>query len=135
VVAGPYVSRQVSSTVFDHASIPASVLLQHEADAINTRDAASADWWSLLDADRLVAGTPEAPIAMPAMVVDEAVIYADECRGSPLHRPLGASLTGQPELEQLFDDRYPNHPKDGRRDQATTWLKVLEHARRLGVVR
>ena len=136
VVAGPYVNAQVSSDVFDHASIPASVLRLHELPSINTREAAAADVWSLLDEQRLLDGRPQPGIAMPSIEIDAETIYADDCRGSPLHRPVGAapSSTGQPELERFMDARWPGHAKDGRRDQMTTWMRVLDHARRLGVL-
>jgi phospholipase C len=136
LVVSPYVKPQVSSTVFDHCSLIASVLRQHDLDPLNDRDAAANDIWSLLDEQLLLDGTPLSPIKLQPIPEDDAVIYAPQCTnagGIGLHvRPGSAPSLGQPELE-AFADAHPSS-KDGRVDAMSTYAKCIEWAKLLGVV-
>lgn len=134
LVVGPYVRPQVSSTVFDHTSSIATVLRQHGLPALNARDEAANDLWSLLDEGLLLDGTPDDPLELPPVVADDEVIYAEECRGSRLHVAAGTPVSsGQPELEAFFRDRAPG--RDLLAEGTQVWARVLAHARELGVVK
>jgi hypothetical protein len=124
----------VSSTQFDHTSVIASVLRQHELDPLNVRDDGANDVWGLLDEQLLLDGTPLPPIELQPIDVDEDALNAPECNGLGgigLHGSLPG--TGQPELE-AFANAHPS-PLDGRLDQEATFAKILAHARDLGVLR
>ncbi|HEY4222568.1 MAG TPA: alkaline phosphatase family protein, partial [Myxococcota bacterium] len=136
LVISPYVKAQVNSTVFDHTSLIASVLRQHELPPLNGRDDAANDLWGLLDEQLLLDHTPLPPIKLDPIEADDSVIYAPECGGGGigLHvSPTSAPDIGQPELE-AFANAHPSS-KDGRRDQDLTLAKIMAHARDLGVVR
>ncbi|OGQ24446.1 MAG: hypothetical protein A2138_14070 [Deltaproteobacteria bacterium RBG_16_71_12] len=139
LVIGPYVSPQVSSTVFDHTSVIASVLRQHELDPLNERDDAANDLWSLCDRERLLAGQWEpAPALDPIAVTDDEIYAIEGCTSSlgaiDFHRAPGTwPATQQPELE-AFADQHPS-AGDGRRDGPAAWARIVARARALGAVR
>jgi phospholipase C len=136
LVVGPWVRPQVSSTVFDHTSTIATLLRQHELEPLNERDAAANDLWGLLDEEALLDGAPADPIAIAPIDAAEEIIYAEECRGSPLHVAGGrgaAPPSGQPELEAFFRERAPGRDLLG--EGPATWARILAHARDLGVVK
>jgi phospholipase C len=135
LVIGPYVKPQVSSTVFDHTSIIASVLRQHELDPLNGRDEAANDLWSLLDEQALLDGKAEDPITLDPIEVDETELEAEECKGSPLHIPAGVASysSGQPELEAFFKDRVPGRDLPAEGPEA--YARLIARARELGVAR
>lgn len=136
LVVGPYVKPQVSSTVFDHTSIIATLLRQQELPHLNARDEAAADLWSLLDEQALLDNKPADPITLAPIEADEEVIYAEECRGLPLHVPAGASAappSGQPELEVWFRDHARG--RDLLAEGPAVWGRILARARELGAVK
>ncbi len=140
LVVGPYVKRAVSSTVFDHTSLIATVLRLHDLPSLNVRDAAANDLLSLLDVERMAARAPDAGVQLDPLVVRDDTLGSAQCIGTPLHiAPEGAlvdgvSITGQPEFEAAFVARYGNHhPKDLRLQGAASMQLLMERARALGV--
>jgi phospholipase C len=133
VVSGPWIkSGHVSSTVYDHTSFLAFLETLYGLKPLTLRDAAANDMTDLLDLQRIDEGTPVAPIELPVIEVDEAVIYAEECR----HNLFGPTMkTGQPELE-LFLNATPSKRWGDRRDQSRqTFERLLAHARARGLIR
>jgi phospholipase C len=97
LVVGPYVRPHVSSTIFDHTSLIATVLRLHELEPLNVRDESANDVFSLLDEDRLLAEEPSAGEKLPTFEVDESEIYAEGCvTGLPFHAPVYEAFTTQP---------------------------------------
>lgn len=135
IVAGPYVSRgRVTSTVFDHTSVLATLHSLFETTPLTTRDRSANDLLELLDLDRLDAGEVRPGEALPAIEADDSVIYAPECtRGLGLARASPGSLTGQPELERFLDARP--HPGDRRRSTDEVYEVLLRRAVKRGVLR
>lgn len=79
LVAGPYVKEgHVSSVVRDHASVVKHITSMFGLPALTRRDAAAADLSECLDLERLAAGDPRPPAALPAVEVDESTID-DRC--------------------------------------------------------
>lgn len=94
IVAGPYVKQGfVSSVVRDHTSVLAHIESMFGLEPLTMRDAAANDLSDLIDVERLQAGNPAPPAAMPAIEVDESMIEAacSERRSTPT------------DLEQLAD--------------------------------
>ena len=76
IVAGPYAKRGVNSTVLEHCSVLAHLERQFGLVPLNARTAASNDLSSTIDTDRMAIG-PDAPIALPAVEIDESQLGAD----------------------------------------------------------
>lgn len=136
LVVGPWVKPQVSSTVFDHTSLVATVLRQQELPPLTGRDENANDLWSLLDEKALLDGKPAEPIALAPIEADDEVIHAEQCRGLPLHVPAGearAPHSGQPELEAWF--REKNAGRDLLAEGPSVWARILAHARELGAIK
>lgn len=76
IVAGPYAKRGVNSTVLEHCSVLAQIERQFGLVPLNARTAASNDLSSTIDTDRMAIG-PDAPIALPAVEIDESQLGAD----------------------------------------------------------
>lgn len=136
-VVGPFVKNEVSDVQFDHASVYATIAALHGLDPIGTRDKNANTLLSLLDEDLMRADTPREGPALPAIVADEAEIFADECRGVAFHGRAAAAgdITGQPELEDLYVGRFANAAKGLRADTDGTFKDLMAHARSQGVWR
>jgi len=81
-VAGPYVKQgYVSSVTMDHCSVLRDIQNRFGLADLNQRVTAAADLSDVLDLDALAAGTPRAPITIPAIEIDESRIR-QECRGA-----------------------------------------------------
>jgi phospholipase C len=75
LVAGPYVKRgHTSSVVRDHSSVLAHINGMFGLEPLTARDAAATDLGELLDLDRLAAGNPRPPAALPFIEVDESMV-------------------------------------------------------------
>lgn len=105
VVMGPYVKKGVSSVLFDHTSVLAFVERLYGVAPLTARDRAANDLAVLLDRTRLAEQAPAAPIQLPQVVADEAVIYAPSCAFSVGSTGSGLVSTGQAELEALLERR------------------------------
>jgi hypothetical protein len=83
------------------------------------------------------ADAPRPAPALPAVVVDEAEVFADECRGVAFHGniPDVGAITGQAELERLYVGRFANAARGLRVDTDGTFKDLLAHAKSQGVWR
>ncbi|HUQ08605.1 MAG TPA: alkaline phosphatase family protein [Kofleriaceae bacterium] len=82
IVAGPYVKQNyVSSVVMDHCSVLRHLQNMFGFADLNQRVTAANDLTDCLDLDALAAGTPRAPITVPAIEIDESSIR-QECRNA-----------------------------------------------------
>ncbi len=109
---GPYVKEgHVCNTVYDHTSLLAFMESLYDLEPLNERDAAANDLFDTLDADRIAARNPAAPIDMPVVEAEESEIYAEECMYD-----LGRDreLMHQPEFETWLDQLPMQHPTDNR---------------------
>lgn len=128
LVLGPYVKRQVSSTLFDHSSVSAMVQTLYGVAPLTARDRAANDLTGLLDMARIEARAPAPPIALEPVVADEAELYAAGCVAAPFGSLRAPAITGQPELEQLLE-RSPRGALDRRArtdDLYQRWLAEVE---------
>jgi phospholipase C len=133
VVTGPWVKHgTVSSSQYDHTSCLAFLQYLHGLEPLTARDAAANNLLDLLDEERLLTNTPAAPVTMPTIEADEAVIYAPECVTVRDEVP---SITHQPELEALLDAYPGGHPLDRRAQTEEIYEACLDEAVRLGVLR
>lgn len=86
LIAGPYVKAgHVSSVTMDHCSVLKHIETHFGLAPLNQRVSAANDLSDVLDLAALAAGTPRAPVDIPAIVIDESAIRA-ECRGKPGQR-------------------------------------------------
>ena len=136
-VVGPFVKNEVSDVQFDHTSVYATIAALHGLPPIGTRDRNASTLLGLLDEDLMRADAPRPAPALPAIVVDEAEVFADECRGVAFHgnRPDVGAITGQAELEQLYVGRFANAAKGLRADTDGTFKDLMAHAKSQGVWR
>jgi phospholipase C len=75
LIAGPYVKKgNVSSTVYDHTSVLKHIENMFGLAPLTARDAAASDLSDAIDQARLAAGTPEPPIELPMVVLDESTM-------------------------------------------------------------
>lgn len=117
-VAGPYIKQgYVSSVVRDHCSVLSHISKLYGLDPLTRRVAWAPDLLDFIDLERLAAGKPRPPVAMPEIIVDEAMI--DDAVRDP--------NPGQPELAALADAGFipPQYTDRGR---------TREHALALGTV-
>ncbi len=136
-VAGPFVKNEISDVQFDHTSIYATIAALHGLDPIQIRDRNANTLLSLLDEERMEKDDPREGPELPAIVADEAEIFADECRGFSFHgrgdEP--GAITGQAELEGAFLSRFPNLAKSLRADTVGAMADMLANAEQQGVWR
>jgi phospholipase C len=84
LIVGPYVKQgAVSSVHYDHTSVLKHLEGVYGLPPLTQRSSAANDLSDALDAERLAAGAPAAPIQLPAVEVDENMLPA-ECHGSSL---------------------------------------------------
>ena len=137
LVVGPWVSKQVSDVVFDHASIYATIAALHDLEPLGARDAAANTLLSLLDEGAMAKGNPRAGVELAPIVADEAEIFADECKGFAFHRndaEVGrGAITGQAELERAFVARFPDAARNLRAATDGSMRDLLARARQQGV--
>ena len=82
LIAGPYVKPgHVSSVTLDHCSVLRHMEKMFDLEPLNQRTMAANDLDDALDLVAVAAGTPQAPITLPAVEIDESMIGA-ECRTS-----------------------------------------------------
>lgn len=82
MVIGPYVKEgYVSSVTMDHCSVLKHISNHFNLAPLNQRVTAANDLSDCLDLDALAAGTPRAPMSIPAIEIDESSIR-QECRRS-----------------------------------------------------
>jgi len=80
LIVGPWVKEgHVSSVVYDHTSILKHIETMFDLEPLTARDAAAADLSDAIDADRMAANEPKAPITLPAIELDASDID-DACR-------------------------------------------------------
>lgn len=128
MVLGPWVrAGHASDVVFDHTSPLAHIQGMFGLEALTARDAAASDLWPLIDEDRLAAGTPLAPAALPVITLTEDEIAA-ECRSAARRG------TGQRELQAALARLGYGH-LDRTADLERTVRRWLAHAERLGSCR
>ncbi|MEE2830601.1 MAG: alkaline phosphatase family protein [Myxococcota bacterium] len=138
LLSGPWVKEgHVSSRVYDHSSLLAFLEGLWELEPLSERDAAADPMMDVLDIDRLLEGRPAAPIQLPVIEADDAELYAPECAWDLNVRsdspPSG--VTGQPELEAVFDGRLAGSLHDRREQTDRIYEDLLDEAVRLGVLR
>ena len=93
-VAGPYVKQgYVSSVVRDHCSVLSHITKKYGLEPLTQRVAWAPDLSDFIDQERLEAGDPRPPVAMPEIVVDESSLTGACARVTP----------SQPELAALAD--------------------------------
>jgi phospholipase C len=101
IAAGPYVKqRHVSSVVFDHTSA-----LKHIEDTfglapLTARSSAATGLADLIDLERLAAGEPSAPIALPAVEIDETQLPAACTGAGPFSAPFEHDILAWAEAER-----------------------------------
>ncbi len=135
-VVGPFVRKEVSNVVFDHTSLYATIAALHGLPAIGARDAAANTLLGLLDEDLMDRDAPRDGPVLAAVVADEAEIFAAGCAGFAFHDgspDVVGTITGQPELETLFAQRFPNAARSLRADTEGHFKDLLAHARSQGV--
>jgi phospholipase C len=100
-VAGPYVKQgHVSSVVRDHCTVLSHITKQYDLDPLTERVAWSPDLSDFIDLERLAAGKPAPPVAMPEVVVNESELVGACAQFAP----------SQPELSALADAGFfPQH--------------------------
>jgi hypothetical protein len=77
LVIGPYVKQgHVSSVVYDHTSPLRHIENAFGLPTLNGRTEAANDLTDCLDAERVAAGMPAAPITLPAVEIDETMLDA-----------------------------------------------------------
>lgn len=100
-VAGPYVKQNyVSSVVRDHCSVLSHITKQYGLDPLTERVAWAPDLSDFIDLERLAAGEPAPPVAMPEVIVNESDLVGACAQVAP----------SQPELAALADAGFfPKH--------------------------
>ncbi len=124
LVIGPHVRRGcVNSTVFEHASVLATVARKFGLEPLTTRVAAAADLSSCINPEYLGNPQPPAPVPMLDATMDELLVPG---------RP-----GSHPELQAMIaDGRIPIPPHlRGPGAKRRHAVRMLEHAERLGVLR
>ena len=128
VVAGPYVKRgHVSSVVRDHTSVLAHLDRMFGLEPLTARSAAAEDLGELIDEERLAAGDPAPPAALPAVEIDESMID-DACyraRREPAHT----------DIERLADAGFFAPALDRRREVRDSLHAIGEALDRLNAGR
>jgi phospholipase C len=106
LVAGPYVKQNyVSSVTMDHCSVLKHMQNHFGFEALNQRVSAANDLSDCLDLAALAAGTPRAPVTIPAIEIDENAIRA-ECRGAAeMHHDVLRMADEHPRLFERWDRR------------------------------
>jgi phospholipase C len=100
LLVGPWVRQGVDATFYDHTSVLAYVCERFGLEPWNRRIAAANSIGSVLDAERMAAGTPlEAPL-LPTVTVPEEEL-GDQCQYGGLH------FSKQPELEDWVRENMP----------------------------
>jgi len=119
-VAGPYIKPgYVSSVVRDHCSVLSHITDLYQLDPLTERVAWAPDLLDFIDLERLRAGDPAPPVAMPEVVVDESEITSACAR----------ILPSQPELAALADAGFfaPEHDRrHRRRDDAYELMRIAQ---------
>ena len=143
LAVGPWVRRGESySEVCDHTSALAFIERLWGLDSMSERDAWANDLFDILDADRMVADEPRAPVTLPVIEASDEELYAEECRYQfSLREEDGQSdvgsdcVTGQPELEALVDAKLQGTRFDRRADTDALYEEQLARAVAQGVLR
>jgi phospholipase C len=123
IVAGPHVRKgRVSSTVFDHVSVIATLTSRWGLTPLNTRVEATADLSSCIDPAYL--NDPQPPAQLPPITL-------------PLKHLLArvGKVTSQPELWELADRGLIPRHLDLRGDSVETVRRVLRRGADLGALR
>ncbi len=107
LVVGPWVKPGVNSTLFDNTSTLKYVCDRFGLEPWTARIAGANSIEALLDADRMAAGEPLSPVALPAFEVPDSEIL-DDCQYG------GRSLSGQPELERWVELFQPEASRLGQ---------------------
>jgi phospholipase C len=82
IIVGPWVKQGfVSSAIHDHTSCLAQIEHRFDLEPLTKRDAAALDLTDCIDADNLASNTPLAPIAVPAVEIDESKL-SQACYGN-----------------------------------------------------
>ncbi len=100
LVAGPYVPPSVSNLQLEHTAAMSFVQKRFGLGPLTLRNQVSGDLSELLDAAALAAGSPSAPIDLPAIARSEQEIE-EECAA------LGRR-SGQPELQDVVRALFPS---------------------------
>ncbi len=135
LAVGPYVKREVSSTVFDHTSLIAWMNSLYGLDPLNVRDEAANDFFDTLDLDRLEALNPAAPIDLPVIEADESEIYAPECVWDLGRDVEPEGVMKQPEFEAWLSALPMQHPTDNRETYDADYDAFLDFTEAMGVWR
>ncbi len=120
LVIGPYAkSGHVSSVVRNHASALKHLEGMFGTEPLTMRTTAAADLSEMLDLDRLAAGQPAAPVAIPVVTVDETMIPA-KCQGA---------IAGHPVIEnaRLHPERVAG--LDATDELPALWREIARWAR------
>lgn len=127
---GPYVRQGFTSDVqFEHASAVSHVQSMFGFEPLNARNAAAADFSSLIDEERLAAGDAAPPAELPVIELTEEEIELECSDGYRSAR----FQTGQPELQALVRATAPHLDRTGELPQIARFL--IEQALDLGVLR
>lgn len=128
VVCGPYVKQgEVVHTDFDHTSWLKHLCTHFGMAPWTARMAAASDLTDCLDPDRLAARDPAPPVSLPPFDVDRDAL-GGECF-------YAAPVSGQPELEQLFDEGRLDPRLDFRARAPQDLQRMLARARKWGLLR
>jgi len=111
IVAGPYAKRgYVSSVQYDHTSVLKHLQNEYGLPPLTARSSAANDLIDCIDLERLAAGDPAAPIALPPVVIDDTML-PDSCKGgSIISRPFDHDILAWADAnKQLLGDLDRRH--------------------------
>ncbi len=126
LVSGGRVSPGISSTVFDHTSVLATVARLYDLEPLTVRDAAAKDLLGLVDVEAASFGALSPAAQIPLIEVDEETLESEACSHDV---PLGPRyVTGQPELERYVDDHPELSSLDRRKEIDQLFEGLLRRA-------
>ncbi len=124
LVIGPYAKQGfVSSVPYDHTSALKHVENAFGLEPLTMRDAAANDLSDCIDAERLAAGEPSAPITLPAVEIDDSML-PDICHfgGDITRQAYPHDIVAWAAAEPRLRPGRPVHP----REQAYTISEYLD---------
>ena len=106
-VAGPYVKPgYVSSVVRDHCSVLSHITKRYQLDPLTERVSWAPDLSEFIDQDRLAAGEPAPPVAMPEVVFDESELVGACAQLTRRSQPQMAALADAGFFPKYLDLRH-----------------------------